>query len=297
MKINQFLISLTVVISSLASFAERTENPTTKNKKRDGQFILKVIKTEQMDKEFVTADQCGLKKFSLIKQDYQAHFSDDPSRSENTGVYAFYETTDKSCIRDYAIVQYIKGCALEYFKDKNGKIIKRPMLYQSRNKNINFYLPEWIVDSVDVDPMYSSTDAADHPDRHAVYKTPKKKINLIPANMNSNFNYCGDSANRFYFYENQAVQPELAFVSDYPTGANIDNSASYFREEQAVLDLKLCIYKTNDVPLIGDPKSFDVPASEGGPLYCFDWQSNHTYDRVNKKFQKATSTAAFCSFN
>ena len=247
------------------------------------------------DEQNFTSSACSLKKMALLKQDFKATSTEDSGGSVRTGIYGFLETSDPSCQRQFAFVQYIKGCAIERTKTASGRWNSHYKTYQLRGREIDFNLPNWTVDTIDDDPMYASTDFATSSDRHYNYLTPKSPVVLSDKNKTKLLNYVHYSSNAYPLGLNQGPQREISYVSDYPSGANI----FYFNglpslQYDAVLDFKLCVYKSTDVPRSGNPQNFDVPEAQGGPLGCIDWSSNHIYDRISRKFTESTDIKSFC---
>lgn len=278
-----------LLFSTLAS-AEQSMN---RNQSKG--VVITALKTTYQEKVIPSAAACSVTKLALLKQDYRASATQNKDISENTGMYAFYQTTNPSCNRDFVFVQFIKGCAIESYKDKLGKWNSNYMLYTLRGKDVDFNMPDWIVDTIDEDPMYSSTAPEDSSDRHYRYATPKSPVALKDSNKLKLFNYVQYPSNSYALGLNQGPQREVIYISDYPTGSDIVfSNGSQLLQNDTVLDFKLCIYKRDDVPVTGNPKRFDVPLNQGGPVSCIDWSSNHIYNRTTKKFTQATDMKNFC---
>ena len=98
---------------------------------------------------------CSLKSFSVLVEDYIVKFSPDDT-SYGTTMVARYRTDRVSSLEDYVIVNFIRGCIFESYL-KNGEIIKG--ISTSRDffgGSVRFRHPEWVIDSVDEDPVYWS---------------------------------------------------------------------------------------------------------------------------------------------
>jgi hypothetical protein len=112
-----------------------------------------------LDKFFPTSDQCGLKRFSLATYDHEiSELNGHPGISRQRLMAAIWETTDPSCMKNYGVVQYIKGCIYSIIHDpKSGT--NDPYFGVTRishGQSIDFQHKDWEIDSVDTDPLYSS---------------------------------------------------------------------------------------------------------------------------------------------
>ena len=81
---------------------------------------------------------------------------------------AVLETSQAGCLKDYGVVQFIRGCAFEASKDlKSGLVSKR--IYSVRDfkgdPSFPFRHQNWVVDQTGIDPIYSSADPVEgHPE-------------------------------------------------------------------------------------------------------------------------------------
>lgn len=290
------ILFVTLLLTGTAYAEQPDQSRQLRIQQRRG-IVISPYQTIYSEKKFATQPgQCSLQKFAMVQQEYRSSSTEDKVITENSGVYAYLHTTDSSCNRNYGIVQYIKGCAVESRKSPDGQWKSGYMLYQSRGKYVDFYMPEWTVDTVDVDPMYASTSPGDNADRMYKYYTPKARQILSDANKVKLFNYCGQYENRTMIGQNIGPQKELLFVTDYPSGSYVDPNNQRYYVENATLDFKICVYHRKDIPTSGNPKFFDVPTAQGGPIACLDWSSNHVWDMNKKKFTKAKSVLDICKY-
>src|SRR5690606_38892598 len=127
---------------------------------------------------------CSLKKIAFMEKIYQTTVVGESGADQNSALYSFIETTDPSCMRDYVFVQYIRGCVVEYHKRKGEtSYTGQYKAYMLRDKYVDFNFKNWIVDTIDDDPMYASTPLSYSPDRHYMHYTAKSVLDLSNKNL------------------------------------------------------------------------------------------------------------------
>ena len=250
----------------------------------------KKLQSKNFDQEGL---RCGLKNFSVETYDYEfKNLSGKRDITRGSMMSAMWETTDLSCTRNYGVVQFIRGCIYDVEHNPKTKENKKYFGHgrESRGEHINFSHPQWEVDSFDIDPLYSSYSGEDSQDanRFAWHRSP-------------NSSYNGDGLllfeSEYYDYlQDEPLKTPRLFVSDIPT-------ASAFRPKGALgmdwinvssLEFKTCLYNIKDIPLTGDPASFDVKESDGGPIVCFDWSDKMAVDYKNKILKRTEEMDSFC---
>ncbi len=228
------------------------------------------IKTE-FDCHHDAKNPCNIESFKLHHYNYRILFAGDPRPSYGTAAYMSYETRDVDQLEDYAFVQFIKGCAFESRVDEEtGEIRKRfHLLRHFFDELVDFHHPEWVIDSIDKDPMYNNMEPHN---RHGAYR----------------WNRVRGSYDRKteVFYQNRKPRFPLLYASDHP-------STSFLTAQGArnmSLKFKTCIYQTNDIPLVSSPKDMDPSQALG----CFNWQSSFIYNHKTGEYESPEEIDEFC---
>ncbi len=225
------------------------------------------------------AGACGLKRFSVA--DYEIRRNDGPDEKSRISVMgAVIETTAPSCIRDYAVVQYIRGCVYHVRYDRATRTERErtfDVARRLRGPRVVFSHPGYDVDSTDTDPAYASGGGSE--DRLGLSYVPAFPLRLRSdrASLLADLKAFNEPTQRS-FLEDEEKDPSLVFVTDVPEGGVAFPS----QDETSIiaintsLDFRTCVYRTADVPTTGDPAP--EGAAAGGPLACFGWMSRYTYD-------------------
>ncbi|MFA6092724.1 MAG: hypothetical protein WCU88_11855 [Elusimicrobiota bacterium] len=244
---------------------------------------------------------CGLKSFTLL--DYENRSKDGEHEYARISIMgAVIETTSPDCIRDYGVVQFIRGCVYNSRHSvKTGALLEQDFSVNRRLRgaeNVVFNHPTYEVDQMETDPLYASfPQEAGRLDLAYVPHTPLKLRPETPS-MLSDFKAFNES-NRRTFLKDHPGPTSVIFVSDMPLGG-----ITYFNAQSqevsatnSSLDFKTCVYRIQDVPVSGDPAGEDTPPENGGPLQCFSWSSRYTYDAEIQDFatDKFKGIDPFCS--
>lgn len=214
-------------------------------------------------------DSCTLKEFTLQITDYIV--TSQSQKSYGTKAIFAYETKDIKDIEDYAVVQFIRGCVYNEDMDENGKLHKRKGItrkfFGSYHKFIH---PEWVIDSIDKDPIYNSSDVTSS--RHDYYR------------WNENPDSYSDVGEEYLLRE-QPSYPKV-YVSDLPSTSFYSHSSA----KNTNLEFKVCIYKTKDIPLELGPK--DINFAE--PIQCMNWKTSNVYNFKKGIFETDVSISKSC---
>lgn len=246
---------------------------------------------------------CSLKSFSVSVYDQGHDFSEGEIQETSRGaaIGTVVETTEASCIREFSVVQFIKGCVYDIEQNERTGMIERTFstaIQDSSGVSIPFKFDRWTVDSLDPDPMYESASArsVDDPRRFDNLLYPKVPLRLDGTQV-------GLSADRKVmlgskyrgFVRDLQRSPRQMFSVDVPVAATWSGDRDAHNSVTNVsLEFKVCLYRTKDVPQKADPKSFEAPTEEGGPLHCFDWASRNEFDFNSKKFISKRKIDPFC---
>ncbi len=239
--------------------------------------------------------QCGLKSFSVSQYDqgFAGTTSEAIESGRGTEIATVVETTDASCIHDYAVVQYIRGCAYDIEQDdRTGKFERYfgTVIEDPNGNSIPFKFDDWTIDSVDLDPMYFSAPAKWRRDPRRfdgqLYAKRPLRLDGTPYGLDADRKTFFDSI--FHgFAKELPIHPKQLFSYDvpvmatayaYPNGRNAVTNVS--------LEFRVCVYASNDVPLRAKPTS---------PIHCFEWESRNGYDFAAKRFVSVPTIDPFCS--
>lgn len=230
---------------------------------------------------------CGLKSFTV--EDYEIRSADSEfERSALTEMGAVTETTGPECARDYAVVQFIRGCvyharySLEtgMLKEKTFDVARR-----LRGPRVVFNHPGFEVDNTGTDPLYASDSGES--DRLALLYVPKSPLKLRADRKSqlSDLKTFDDPDQRVFLAD--ADKPTaVTFITDLPDGGMslVDEARTTLTAVNASLDFQTCLYRVKDIPTTGDPAGPGTAPEAGGPLACFAWKSRYTFDPVKMDF-------------
>jgi len=187
-----------------------------------------------------------------------------------TKLIARYETDSIDSLTDYAFVSFIKGCSYQ----QNAKNIEWPRVMESFDKYLRTFFPNWIIDSIDSDPVYNSL--RDYKDqRHYGYRW-----NEIPKSSEK-------STEHFYGIDKPKF-PEL-YVKDMPSQVFQSDSGGHLINSY---DFKMCLFKTETIPTAGT-REMDL----GKAIYCHDWSSRFEYSATKNQYEIADYVSPVCQTN
>lgn len=208
---------------------------------------------------------CDLVEFKLETNEYKVIFSGS-APAFGTDIKMSYRTKKVSQLEDFAIVQFIKGCKFNSYKKPDGKVeryfgITRDF-FGDRER---FQHKEWVIDSIDKDPMYNNFDGSS---RHGAYRSKIQGKDV-------------------YFFQKKPVEPEL-FVTDLPGTASMESPDDIATNTSLIF--KSCIFKTRDIPL----ETIFNDLSFAEPIKCFEWSSSYIYNHDLNKFESKKEIHSFC---
>jgi hypothetical protein len=246
---------------------------------------------EFINKDCLKTDSCDLKSFKLeVWKSSSVKDELDPQVHDliwNDLMVAGYETKDIPSLEKYGIVQFIQGCQISKALI-NGK---STTLFNTRRSffdfDVPFHHPNWVVDSMDVDPLYASIayDPAVYgsipPDqwkRQAAYRINKP-----------NFFVDESPEQQSVFQFRTPIEPKL-YISDMPTGSYgaADRKSPNFSYPS--MHFHTCIFKMSDIPEVATPDW----NGNGKAIACFDWANNHHYDAAQDRFVDAKAIEPIC---
>jgi hypothetical protein len=191
------------------------------------------------------------------------------------------EVSDKSHLKKYAFVQYLKGCLFETSNLGEVRMASREFFGQ---KGVPFKHTSWELDSAsDKDPIYWSNDAAGY-DELRGFEIPRNSyyVNSNPALTENYGSWAGKYSN---------LKSNKIYASDFPTPSSWDERNGIIIARIASLDFKICLHKIEDVPAsVENPKT-----NIGKAIICMDWSSNYGFNFRTKTFSERTTLNAACN--
>ena len=216
---------------------------------------------------------CTLNTVDFYSVDYRVWVID--RYHHGSALYAFYDTKDLANIEDYVFVQYVKGCVYNDMRFTNGRPHEVVLGYKEQfDQTVRFHFPNWVIDTVDLDPVYqSNTKESDF--RHYAYRWNEKVRSI-------------DRKTEHFLLREQPLKPEI-YVNDLPSQGYYDEE--YYPSAYNVsMDFKTCLYRKSDVPeRVKSPGTWIE-----NPIVCYEWSNRHTYDYGKKEFTNPASIDPIC---
>ncbi|MFA6092233.1 MAG: hypothetical protein WCU88_01615 [Elusimicrobiota bacterium] len=256
---------------------------------------------QQKDFPAPAGGACGLKRFTLL--DSESREIDGPRQlSRLSSMGAVIETTSPDCIRDYGIVQFIKGCVYHtVYSAKTGALVEKKFDITRALRGVNkviFNHPSYEVDQDGTDPLYIAVP--EETDRLAFAYVPKTPLKLRPdrQSMFADLKIL-DDPRQLTILKRHPEPTSVLLAIDVPLGgiSAFDDRRMEISASNSSLDFKTCVYRIKDIPAAGDPAGEGTPPENGGPLQCFSWSSRYTYDGESQDFvtDKFKGIDPFCS--
>lgn len=226
------------------------------------------------DRKYSPLDNSALSEFRVKVSEYKVTFTNGEI-SYGSKMIASYKTKDIRDLEDYVVVQYIKGCKYESVKINGNERNEYTVSREFFGDVVPFIHKEWVVDSVDEDPVYNSTNES----RHALYR------------WNSVMDSEAKETERYYFQappENNRLyvrdMPGTSFMTKYPQyNAIFATNTS--------LKFKTCLFRTENVPMTVSSPSEDLTDKA---IKCYDWSSSFVYNSEKKKFESPKEIVPAC---
>lgn len=211
---------------------------------------------------------CDLKGVFITLEQYKVFIED--SWSYGTRMIAEYETSRLESLEKYAFVNFIRGCMFDSEKSASGEIKKNFGFFVGQfDSRQTFCFPDWVIDSLDRDPAYSSDAELG---RHYFYNW-----NSVPDSY--------DKKTEKWYGEERPVRPSL-YIKDHPGGAFLFAG----RAINTSLKLKTCLFKASEIPKSTFPENINFAE----PIYCADWQSSYIYNFDLGVFETKSEIDPFC---
>jgi hypothetical protein len=238
------------------------------------------------------AGQCGIKSFTLMDYEVRSREKDGtPARLTEMG--AAIETTAPDCIRDFGVVQFIRGCVYhaEYSAETGAELSRSfDVARRLRGPRVVFNHPDFEVDQMGRDPMYTAEDGETDRVGFSYIAVPPLRLRSDRASLLEDLKAVDNPSRRTFLMD--AEKPaQTIFVADLPEGGVVTplDDGKRLVANNSSLDFKTCLYRVADVPLSGDPTA--------APLVCFTWMSRYTYDAAANEYatDKFGGVDSFCA--
>jgi len=239
---------------------------------------------EKSEEEYVYADAgceqtdtCGLR--SVIFRTEKYHMPPDPRDGSvgdffGTAFYASIVTDTLEDLRNYAFVQFIRGCVFRSERLPSGVTeetfsVVRP--YMDDGMAL-FRHDGWMIDSNEVDPIYSSAPS-ESSDRHyyAQWNEDPAEWKLLRGKL---------------FGEEKPTHPRI-YVDDHPMQAFVLGDVA----NNVSLEFSMCLFRTKDVPR----KAAGNDIAFAAPLVCGEWEHKFIYDHTAGRFTRPKEMHPTCN--
>ncbi len=220
-----------------------------------------------------------LKRVISRTSDYSVKIGDSLSLGKRMDIG--FETDTVSHLTDYVVVQFLRGCSFtsRYHLETKTTEAVFDVSHYSWSAIEPFKHADWIVDSVDKDPVYNSSDDEGLA-RHFAYRSQPKIGGFEKSQGEKYFGVSAPVSPWIYVVD----RPGTVFVGD--AGEDAKNIS---------LEFQTCVYKNSEVPnhlssaqAVGEIKSV--------PLYCTTWASSFIYNFETKKFERPQGISPLCGF-
>lgn len=237
----------------------------------NGEFeVLREEKSVFLNEDCRSAESCDLASIEYLVQDYKVGIGN--GYNFGTRFFVRYRTKSIANLENYAIVQFLRGCVFETSLKKGRITVHNSIVVKHFGEFKEFKFRDWVIDSIDSDPAYYSSDGLP---RHHYYKW--SKTGKFPTDRQDE---------EMIFGRQSPPQPEL-YISDRPGRTAFKTKSS---AKNISLRLKTCIYKTKDIPSETAPD--DLNFAE--PVHCFDWKSSHIFNHFKKRYENRNGISEFC---
>lgn len=220
--------------------------------------------------------ECEVKSMKI----YIDKINNNKERLAGNVVAAEIETTDKSHLKKYAFVQYLRGCLFETSNLGEVRMATREFFGKKGQK---FLHKTWELDSAsDKDPIYWSNTQAGYDDLRG-FEIPRNSfyVNGNPS-LTENYNtWAGKIKN---------LKENKIWISDFPTMSYWEEKNGFISARTASLQFKICLHRISDVPAsVDDPKT-----NIEGAITCMDWNSSYQMNFTKKVFEEKGSVHSAC---
>lgn len=210
---------------------------------------------------------CDLKRVEYFIEDYKVSL--DQGYNYGTRFFARYVTKSVKSLEKYVFAQFIKGCDFSSELINGQVIVSYDTIYLREDETVKFKFFDWVLDSYDHDPVYSTLPGKS---RFFGYRW-----NTVPGSF---------STDTEKLYGQVRPKTPKLYIVDHPGSAfYADGSA-----KNISLQFKTCIYKTKDVPT--DVAYNNINFAE--PISCHEWNSSFIFNHLTDKFESPSYIVPAC---
>lgn len=207
-------------------------------------------------------------------------FNSSKERMAGNSVGIELETTKKEDLKNYAFVQYIRGCL---FTTSNIGEVRMATREFFGKQGQPFQHKTWELDSAsDKDPIYWSNPDAGFDDLRG-FEIPRNStyVNDNPVVTDSYATWAGKITN---------LKNNKIFASDFPTPSYWEEKNGIITARTSSLQFKVCLHKVADIPA-----SVDDPKSEiANPIVCMEWSSMYSLNFAKKTWVEKSTMESSC---
>lgn len=257
----------------------------------------KVIVLDSRTNVFQNTDCKANHTCSLIKAEHQVENYKIwviDGYSHGTRRILRYQTDSLATLEDYLVVQFMRGCMYDSRSDGFNVATVFRQHYRHFGKIVPLHFNNWIIDTDNPDPAYSSLNvqrwsdsygcASDKPDPECkALNGPLRYFlwtwNTVPGST--------DKATRKFYGFTEPPTPEL-YITDHP------GRAAFVMGDDAQnisLQFRTCIYKAADVPATMTPED---SVNFAKPIHCFEWSASHIYNHATEQFEHLRGVSPVC---
>ena len=212
-------------------------------------------------------DSCSLKEFTLIDEKKKVTLNGSIGNSYSTDVRYVVKTKNVADLRDYALVQFIRGC--QYTTDAKG-VKSFGISRHYFDSVVKFQHADWSIDSDNHDPVYTSWKG----NRFALYRWNKNPASYDPETAT-------------YLAKNDPPH-SVVFSTDLPGSF----SRSGLTASNSSLEFEMCLFKIKDLPLATTPEGAGINKEDA--IKCHAWESKFTFDPKKNDYVMGGRLEPFC---
>jgi len=208
------------------------------------------------------AGTCSLREFGIVEMKKRFRMRGEPLAIANhmSDLRIILRTNTVEQIRDYGVVQWIRGCQFSTSWDGQQVTTAFSISRDHMGRPITFRHRDWEVDTDSADPVYHSFDG----DRFALWRW-----NANPASL--------EAEGSTYTHFREPPHPRV-FFTDMP-GSHFRSATVYNGIQNATnssLEFKVCVFKITDLPTATDARGSNIDETKA--LACHRWSDSQIYD-------------------
>lgn len=208
---------------------------------------------------------------------------EDDFLGRRTIFMAGIETENVAALKNYVFVQFIRGCMWRSWKEPDGSIATDFLISRTHiGRRTHFVSNDWVVDSVDDDPVSTSDGTGD---RHFFLQWSEKRPKWIPRGQQKLF---GDEIPTIPFgFVTDSPEPVATFLPKKLAERALPGVLE--SATNMSLEFRTCVYRMGDVPA-----KIDGMRGFGVPIACHDWRASHVYDHHRGEFTSPAGVNGQC---